>query len=428
MMRRSLDDFPPPSEMPSSNDESLTQSSTSNNSTRSGIENKPANEKTIKDIELWDYIESCPKCHKIGIRKGHLPDRGGGPSQRYKCAVHGYYFFPDLVTRNKKKTLQKINYLLYGGGSYESRANELGVSRQTLLRPMRKAREDCMGGVEIAKEFKPDWSDGSRGGRTVVLDATRLRKRALRASSFVNYVSFDEESGDPICYTVDRDENEFGWLLHFQQMDRTGLKAKMIISDKGPAGCLRRAVARHYPGTPHQLDWKHEIDEIEDIIPPPPCGRRRRNRDYQNEREQCLYRLIIKLRDSRDLEHFNKIFEKILELRPTMTSRGQQVIRLLQDDYDGLSARYNIGVNVSTSNTAESAFSRFKQFFLKAKKGFHACSRSQAEKAVNLFWAAYRSKPLQNSTDPRKRGRTTLQLANANIRKNDIWQFMRPKH
>jgi len=356
----------------------------------------------------------------MGIRNGK-PNRGGREVQRFRCGLHGYYYDPDLVNEREQEIRSKVNDYLFSGGSQRSRAGEVGRSRRTLGRRLKKLRFSCMNDLEIAEEFKPNWGNGQPDDGVIVIDAT-----GLDGSPYVMYVAFDQKTGDLVCCMLARAEDEQSWLKLLRRLDSTAYRIKLIVSDKGPGNCIMLAVRRHYPGIPHQLDWEHEMREIEEILPPVPRdddAANRRRKPWQNEKELLLYRLVWKMRRAANEEEFEKVRKRILRLYASTTNRGREVIKLLEKDHVWLKARYKANSDVATSNAAEYGIGRFKVLFLKRMKGIHCIDLQSAEKAMNLLWAAYRVKPMDDSTDPQKKGRCTLQLAHANVQINDIWQF-----
>jgi len=328
-----------------------------------------------------------------------------------------------LISLRELEKRKKVNSYLFGGGSQTSRAEELGRSRQVIARTLRRLRDSCYDDLEIARIFMPDWDEDAPNGGVIVFDAFR----PPGDTNFV-YAAFDFRTVDCVCHMRGgTEENEDGWLKFFRRFDHLGYTPKLIVSDAGPMNCLLRAVARHYPGVPHQLDWEHVMREIENIMPPPPRdekeARRRKRKDYQNESEQQLYAMIVKLRHAQDEEVFNSIWSKIRQLYLTQTQRGRQVIDLLRSDSSWLRARYRTGKDVESSNVAEYSFSRFNQLFASRMKGVHVSSTNEPHKIYNVLWAAFRVKPMENSTHQSKRGKATLELAKATVKRNDIWQF-----
>jgi len=213
-----------------------------------------------------------------------------------------------------------------------------------------------------------------------------------------------------------------------RRFDHTGYKIKLIVSDRGPGNCLLLAIKRHYPGIPHQLDWEHEVRDINEMMPPPPASseeaKRRKNKNWQNENEQQLYRKILEMRKSINEVAFRGIWKGILNAYEKTTDRGRVVIDMLRSDLPWLKARYQAGKDVASSNSAEFGFSRFNQLFLTRMKGIHAHSDEEARKTFNVLWAAYRAKPLDSSLIDWKKGKAPLELAGVKIKKNDIWQFI----
>jgi DNA-binding Lrp family transcriptional regulator len=345
--------------------------------------------------------------------------------QRFKCSQHGYYRYPNRVALREEKVRQKINEYFCYGGSQKSIADGLGVDRQTIIRRIKKINDNCMNDLEIIRKFKLDWHEDSPGGGIIVLDAT-----SIKGTRNVLYLAVDELTKDLVCRTVRSEEDETGWGLHLRRLNETSYRPKLIVSDRGPGGCLKRAVAKHCPGIPHQLDWLHELRQIKRLMRPPARNSkgtvRRRQINYPNEREQNVYDLVIKMRNARSEEEFDRLWIDLLRLYLETTNRARKVIRILRNDLRWLKARYSVGADVATSNTAEYTFSRLKHQFLNSSKGLHAHSESQTVKALDVRLAAYRAKPMDNSSDPLKRGKSTLELANAKINKNDIWQFVRP--
>lgn len=375
----------------------------------------------------------CPNCFKAGIRRGKVR-RGGQEVQRYYCQTSGYYYVPDLVDARERAINAKINDYLFGGGSQKYRAREIGKSRQALARRLRKLRDECLDDLGIIREFKPDWAENSSNGGVIAFDTTNPE-----GSSYLEYLAFDERTGDAVCYMRGgRVESEEDWIKFFHRFDRTGYDIKLIVSDKGLGRCLLRAVTRHYPGKHHQIDWEHEMREILDIMPLPPRNaeeaKRRRRKDYQSEDEQQLYELIVKMRyarkerkEDKDEDAFDEIWKSILQMFATTTKRGRDVILLLQKDIPWLKAHYAADRDVTSSNAAEYGIGRFKVLFLRARKGIHATSPFAFVRAMNLLWAAFRARPMYDSEVARKKDKAPLELARTNAMPNDIWQFMKQR-
>lgn len=251
-------------------------------------------------------------------------------------------------------------------------------------------------------------------GGILVVDAT-----LLDGTKFFLYVGFDLRTKDAVCYNVARGENAAGWERFFQRLDRTGYKLRLIVSDRGFGNCLVNMIARRYPHVPHQVDWLHPLREIKKIM-----DWSAESFFFLNESEQNLYGLLMTLREASDEIVFEKIWAEILQLYTSVGSKGRQVIDLLEKYHQHLKARYSVGVDITTTNLAEYSFSRLKQLFLNPRKGIHVRSESEARKAVNLLMWVYRTKPMDNSTDPSMRGKTTLELAKSKAKRNDVWQFM----
>jgi hypothetical protein len=170
----------------------------------------------------------------------------------------------------------------------------------------------------------------------------------------------------------------------------------------------------------------HELHEIEKIMPLPPKTpeeARRRRKPWQNDKEQLLYGLVLELRSARNEEQYERIRTKILKEKATTTQRAKEVVELLENDRSGLKARYEAGCDCDNSDICEYSISRFKMLFLRKKRGIHVKSRADVQGCVNVLWAAFRVKPMDDSERLDRVGRATLELAHASVKRNDIWQF-----
>jgi len=369
----------------------------------------------------------CPECLRIGrlgfgVRRGK-PDRGGEKVQRYCCPGHGYYYDPDLTEAAEQRIRAKVNDYLFRSATQKDRAEEIEKSRQVLIRRLKLLRRDCMDDLEIVHHFKPEWYSDPRGG-VIAVDAT-----ALDGTPYIVYLAFDVATGDPVCYLLGEVEDEDGWRNFFRRLDKTGYQIRLLISDGGPLDCIIRAASGHYQGVHkviHQLDWVHELHEIEKIMPLPPKTpeeARRRRKPWQNDKEQLLYGLVLELRSARNEEQYERIRTKILKEKATTTQRAKEVVELLENDRSGLKARYEAGCDCDNSDICEYSISRFKMLFLRKKRGIHVKSRADVQGCVNVLWAAFRVKPMDDSERLDRVGRATLELAHASVKRNDIWQF-----
>ncbi len=423
MTEPSLKDFYPPSEpsLPSIGKKQLdkTNSTATPPSVNQDVEPDEMIGSSKDSSKNESYVNRilCSRCQKAAKRSG-IVTRGGGKSQRIACRQHGstpfYSYFPDFVEENEKRKRQTINGHLYVGGSQKSRAAELGKSRQVIIRELRKLRDECPNDLEVIQLYEPDWGNDLPDGGILVIDATKLD-----GTPFFLYVGFDLRTRDPVCYTIARGENAAGWERFFQKLDRTGYKLRLLVSDLGFGNCLVNMIARRYPNIPHQADWLHPLRKIRKKM-----GWSAEKLFFLDASEQLLYHLLMKLRYASDENDFDETWTKILQLYASIGSEGRQVIDLLKKYHKHLKARYSVGVNITTTNVAEYGFSRLKQLFLIPRKGIHVRSESQVRKAANLLMWVYRTKPMDSSTDPSKRGRTTLELAKSKAKRNDVWQFM----
>jgi hypothetical protein len=420
--------------------EKTARSSRSNGAQKARMPQRPLSDYFNTSAERQTQIDSekksaelCPECLVKGIRRGKV-QRGGQKVQRYLCACHGYYHDPDLVEDREKRIRSKINDYLFAGGSQKYRAREVSKSRQVFARRLRRLRRECLDDLGIVREFKPDWGENSRNGGVIVFDAT-----TIEGSPYLVYIAVDEKTNDVVAYRKGgKEENEEDWLAFFRHFDRTGYEIKLIVSDKGRVRCLINAVARHYPNKPHQIDWEHEMREILEIMPLPPRtleeARRRRRHDYQNDEEQELYALIVRMRhapkEAKENENdkedaFDELWKTILAMYATTTKRGRDVIELLQQDLRWLKAHYAAHRDITSSNSSEYMIARLKGVFLRARRGIHATSPYDFTKAMNLVWAVFRARPMYDSEVPAKRNKATLELARTKIKVNDIWQFVK---
>jgi len=371
----------------------------------------------------------CPQCLRggvigFGVRRGR-PIRGGQKVQRYDCPRHGYYYDPDLIEFREQQIRSKVNDYLFRSATQKNRAEEIGKSRQVLIRRLKLLRRNCMDDLEIVHHFRPQWYSDPRGG-VVAVDAT-----ALDGTPYIVYVAFDAETGDPICYLLGVVEDEDGWRNFFRRLDRTDYRIRLLISDGGPLRCILRAASGHYQGVhkvPHQLDWVHELREIEKIMPPPPKTEeeaRRRRKPWQNEEEESLYGLVLELRCAPNDELYERVRTKILKEKATTTERAKEVVELLERDRPWLKARYEAGCDCDNSNVCEYSISRFKMLFLRKMRGIHVKSAYEVQGCINVLWAALRVKPMDNSERLDRIGKATLELAHAPVKLNDIWQFLK---
>jgi hypothetical protein len=352
----------------------------------------------------------CPICGAIGIRKGHC-FRGGLMAQRLRCEVHGYYYDPDLINSKEWKLREAVNEHIFNKGSQESKS---------VLREMAKVRDGCLDYLGIVNKFHPTWYEGTTGG-CLVPDAS-----SLPGTDYMVHAAFDCATGDSPCYWLYETEDESTWEDFFTRLDCTGYKVNFSVSDKGPLNCLKNAFAKHYPNVPHQFDWVHELDSVKEIIPPRP-KKPRKNVEYQTLDEQRLYRRIIQMYYAPTKLECEEIWQEILaeSWEERTTVRGDEVIELLKKDYSNLLTHYTVNGGVAHSNLAETSFGRFKHLFVLPKKGVHLRNKEDIQKMNNVLWAAFRSRPMYESGDKRKRNKSTLELARVQIKKNDIWQFMR---
>jgi hypothetical protein len=282
-----------------------------------------------------------------------------------------------------------------------------------------------MDDLEIVHYFRARWYSDPRGG-VIAVDAT-----SLDGTDYIVYVAFDVTTGDPLCYIIGVVEDEDGWRNFFRRLDMSGYRIRLLISDGGPLDCIIQAASGHYQGARrviHQLDWVHELYEIEKIMPPPPATEeeaRRRRKPWQNGKEQLLYALVLELRSARNEKQYELVRTKILKEKATTTERGTQVIDLLEKDRAWLKARYEAGCDCDNSDVCECSFSRFKMLFLRKMRGIHVRSACEVQRCINVLWAAFRVKPMDDSERLDRIGRATLELAHAPVKLNDIWQFVK---
>jgi hypothetical protein len=318
-----------------------------------------------------------------------------------------------------------VNDYLFRSATQRSRAEEIQKSRQVLIRRLKLLRRECMDDLEIVHHFRPRWYSDPRGG-VIAVDAT-----VLDGTPYIVYVGLDVATGDPVCYLLGVVEDEDGWRNFFRRLDKTGYRIRLLISDGGPLNCIIQASSGHYQGVRkviHQLDWVHELHEIQEIMPLPPKTpeeARRRRKPWQNDKEQVLYALVLELRSAPNEEQYERIHTRIQKEKATTTERAKKVIELLEKDKEWLKARYKAGCDYDNSDVCEYSISRFKMLFMRKMRGIHVKPAHEVQRCINVLWAAFRVKPMDDSERLDRIGRATLELAHAPVKLNDIWQFVK---
>lgn len=302
---------------------------------------------------------------------------------------------------------------------------------------MHQFGNSCMNPVEIANTLK--LGNSGRWSGILLLDGKYLNKRS------VLLLAIDYQTLDIIAHLVCEAETGENYITLIDMVEETGYKVKCLISDGEPSiisltqakkSVYIRKGTRRYPrpgvppaqsrlprlfGIPHQWCTVHAERELRVYL-----AKATRLTHMREEETRYIQVLLKNILFANTLRRAEKSYRILLDYMSVKSMVYQQITRMINSRWNLLFAHHIVRVGrrriPRSSNAIENVISYINT---RPKTMRKIRTASSAVPICNLIVVNFRCKPLINTANKLKRGKSPLALATGKNRKFDWIKFIK---
>lgn len=349
---------------------------------------------TIERVQRW----SCPAC------KLSLSERKSGS-------------FGKRTRYTKVFVDEVVKDFIQGRSPCSVIKQRKGVSKSTVSSWVSQYGSHCFTPEQVSGALR--FRTSNRWGGVLLLDGKYLYK------NIVLLLAVDCFTLDIVSWSVENRETVSGYTKLIDSVERCGYQIGALVSDghaaitaltREPAVPLTKyKYTRTYPrpgiepakskaprlsGVPHQLCLAHAERELETLVS-----------KLTKKDQKKILRLCHLVLFARNLKQALKRRRKLATISAFLPASHQLCSIWISDHWDALTTHHNTRVKgrriPSTSNIVENTISYFNARLKTFRK---LRSLKSAIQITNLIVMNFRFKPLENSKNKLKRGKTPLEL------------------
>lgn len=332
---------------------------------------------------------------------------------------------------------EAVKDFIQGRSSYAVIRERKDISVGTLSSWVHKFGNTCMSPVEIAHALS--LHRNSRWSGTLLLDGKYLNKRT------VLLLAIDYQTLDIVAHLVTGAETEENYIKLVNMTEETGYKIRAVISDGEPSILALtqpkkppfiRKGTRTYPrpgfpppkerlprlfGIPHQWCTVHAERELKGYLS------KAARLTHMSEEDMRHIQILIKgILFANTPGKAKKSYQLLLEVMSTKSMVYQQIPRMINSRWKLLTAHHSMRIGrrkiPRSSNAIENVIS-YINIRLKTMRKLR--TESSAVPICNLIVVNFRCKPLINTKNKLKRGKSPLALSTGKNMKFDWITFIK---
>lgn len=315
--------------------------------------------------------------------------------------------------------MESIADFIQGRSSYAVIKERKGVSIGTLSKWVNIYGSSCLTPVEISKRF--NLNTANKWSRILLLDAKYLNK-GCNLLLAVDYLTLDI-----VAHLVSDSETEESYAKLIDTLEASGYKIRAVISDghsailsllkaKRPKFMFKGSKRYPRPGIPPAVKPKPRLENI----PHAWCVvHAQRDLNTNIAKLKLTKEVSLKLKKAVDLVLFAKTFSQAKRALNDLVNATRSNPKIFNhitlwiwERWDLLTLHFHLRVNgrkiPRSTNSIENVIS-YVNTRLKTMRRVRSLSSGRA--ITNLIVANYRTKPLINTKNKLKRGRSPLSLA-----------------